>query len=420
LARRLLIVGAGVVGLSTAVWAAHDGLDVTVVDEGPAEGGGCSYGNAGMVVPSHFVPLAAPGMVARGLKWMWNPESPFYVRPRLDRALLGWGFRFWRSATAAHVTRSAPLLRDLHLASRRILEGWAAEWIDGFGLARQGLLMLCRTQHGLDEETRVAGQARALGIPADVLTAAEARALEPGFRLDVVGAVRYPLDCHLVPGRLMAGLLAEAARVGAKLLWNTAVQGWRTSGGRVDAARTSGGHAGDLVADEYVLAAGVWSTSLARDLGLRLPLQAGKGLSLTLREPRTLPRHCAILSEAHVAVTPMDGSLRVGGTMELAGLERTVSPARVRGIVRSVTEYLPDFTVDDFRGVPAWCGLRPCSPDGLPYVGRVSRYDNLTVAAGHAMMGVSLGPITGKLVAEIVSRRPLSLDIAALDPERYA
>jgi D-amino-acid dehydrogenase len=416
-AQRLLIVGAGVVGLSAGLWAAREGLDVTVIDEGPAEGDGCSYGNAGMVVPSHFVPLAAPGMVARGLKWMWDPESPFYVRPRFDRDLIAWGLRFWRCANAAHVARAAPLLRDLHLASRTILEGWASEWGDDFGFAPRGLLMLCRTPDGLAEETRVAEQARTLGIPADVLTAAEARALEPGVRLDVAGAVRYPLDCHLVPRRLMAALRGEAARAGVTLLWNTPVIGWRTRAGRVEAARTS---AGDLPADEYVLAAGVWSTSLARDLGLRIPLQAGKGLSLTLRGPRTLPHHCAILSEAHVAVTPMDGALRVGGTMELAGLDRSVSPARVRGIVRSLAEYLPDFTVEDFGGVPAWCGLRPCSPDGLPYVGRVSRYPNLSVATGHAMMGVSLGPITGRLVAEIVSRRPLSMDIAALDPERHA
>jgi D-amino-acid dehydrogenase len=197
----------------------------------------------------------------------------------------------------------------------------------------------------------------------------------------------------------------------------TTVTGWVTRSGRVDAARTS---AGELTADEYVLAAGVWSTALARDLGVRLPMQAGKGLSLTLREPRRMPTHCAILSEAHVAVTPMSGALRFGGTMELAGLDRSVGPARVRGIVRAVTQYLPDFTEADFSDVPVWSGLRPCSPDGLPYVGRVARYGNLSVATGHAMLGVSLGPITGKLMAEILCRRSPSVDVTALDPSRYA
>ena len=161
--------------------------------------------------------------------------------------------------------------------------------------------------------------------------------------------------------------------------------------------------AGDLVADEYVLCAGAWSEAAVRDLGLRLPLQAGKGYSLTLARPRRLPRACAILSEAHVAVTPMDGGLRFGGTMELAGLDERIDPARVRGILKSIPRYLPDFAPEDFEGVAPWCGLRPCSPDGLPYLGRFDLYRNLTAATGHAMMGLSLAPITGRLVAELLS-----------------
>lgn len=417
MAKRVLIVGAGVVGLSSALWAAREGFDVTVVDEGAPDGDGCSYGNAGMIVPSHFIPLAAPGMVARGLKWMWDPESPFYVRPRLDRDLLAWGLRFWRSANAGHVARSAPLLRDLHRASRAIFEAWADEWGDDFGLTRRGLLMLCRTQRGFREESGVAARAQALGIPAEVLGAGEVAALEPGLRLAVAGAVRYPLDCHLTPARLMAALRGAVERAGVTLLWRTAVTGFEATRGDAAAARTGGG---EMRADEFVLAAGVWSTTLARDLGVRLPMQAGKGLSVTLESPRRLPAHCALLSEAHVAVTPMGGALRIGGTMELAGLDRSVTPARVRGIVRAVTQYLPDFAEADFAGVPVWSGLRPCSPDGLPYLGRLARFANVSVATGHAMMGVSLGPITGKLVADVLCHRTPALDIGALDPSRYA
>lgn len=417
MAKRVLIVGAGVIGMGTALFAAREGLEVTVVDQGAGGGDGCSFGNAGMIVPSHFVPLAAPGMVARGLRWMWNPESPFYVRPRLDRDLMTWGLRFWRSASAAHVSRSGPLLRDLHLASRGLLEEWAAEWGDDFGLAQKGLLMLCRTAEGFHEESRMAEKARALGIPAEVLTRAEVQALEPTLRMEVAGAVRFPLDCHLVPERLMAALRSAAERAGVHMLWSTTVTGWITNASRVEAARTS---AGEMPADEHVLAAGIWSTSLARGLEVRVPMQAGKGLSLTLPKPRRLPTHCAILGEDYVAVTPMGGALRFAGTMELAGLDRTVGPARVRGIVRAVTRCLPDFTEADFAGVPVWSGLRPCSPDGLPYVGRVARYDNLSVATGHAMLGVSLAAITGKLVAQILCGRSPSVDVAALRPERHA
>ena len=149
---------------------------------------------------------------------------------------------------------------------------------------------------------------------------------------------------------------------------------------------------GDIDADEVVLCAGVWSAGLARQLGLRLPMQAGKGYSLTLKNPRQLPTICSIFTEARVAVTPMDGALRVGGTMEMAGINESVNPRRVHGIVRSVPAYYPEFREDDFAGIEPWHGLRPCSPDGLPYLGRTSRWDNLICATGHAMMGLSLGP----------------------------
>src|SRR5688572_831392 len=163
MSRRVVILGAGVVGLSAALLAVREGLEVTVLDDGPEEGGGCSYGNAGLIVPSHVVPLAAPGMIRLALRWMADPEGPFAVRPRLDRELLGWAFRFWRAATPAHVRRAAPLLRDLHLASRAIFTEWAQAGGEDFGFNRRGLLVLCRTPHGLAEEARVAEAARSLG-----------------------------------------------------------------------------------------------------------------------------------------------------------------------------------------------------------------------------------------------------------------
>ena len=396
--RDVLIVGGGIVGLCTAHYAAERGLRVTVVDRASPTDDGCSFGNVGMIVPSHVVPLAAPGMVSMGLRYMLSPESPFYVRPRPSLDLLRWGVRFWRAANARHVARAAPVLRDLHLASRACFEDLART--HDIGLVQRGLLMLCRTAHGLAEETRAAEHARSLGVPADVLGPSEAQALEPEVRLDVTGAVHYPLDCHLTPARLMAALRESLERSSVRFVWNASVTGWRKREGRVEAAITS---QGELAADEFVLAAGVWSVPVARDLGLSLPMQAGKGYSLTLPAPRRLPALCAILSEARVAVTPMGGALRVGGTMELTGIDTTVDERRVRGIAKAVPQYLPDFAASDFEGVPAWCGLRPCSPDGLPYVGRTHRFRNLSIATGHSMMGVSLAPITGRLVADVLS-----------------
>jgi len=416
MSKRILIIGAGVIGLSTAYYCAKKGHRVTVLDRSAEQRDGCSFGNAGMVVPSHFIPLAAPGMVTLGLKWMWNPESPFYIKPRLDRELLSWGWKFWRAAKAKRVRQAAPLLRDLNFASRDCFEELAGLPDNNFGLVKKGLLMLCKSQHSLDEEAKTAGQAKQLGIPVEVLDAKQTAALDPDVRMDIAGSVYFPKDCHMSPNRFMAVLKAQLDKLCANFSWASEVTGFKQSDNRITAVRTS---QGEFSADEFVLCGGAWSPVIARGLRLNLPLQAGKGYSLTLPKPRQLPQVCAIFNEARVAVTPMGSSLRFGGTMEVAGLNEDINPVRVQGIIKSVPKYYPEFTSDDFREIKPWCGLRPCSPDGLPYVGRTSRYTNLSIATGHAMMGLSLGPITGKLMAQIISDEIPAFDLTLLNPDRY-
>ncbi len=416
--KHILILGGGVIGLSAAYYCARRGFAVTVVDRNPEQRDGCSFGNAGMVVPSHFIPLAAPGMVELGLKWMWNPESPFWIKPRLDLDLMNWGYLFWRACSPEHVARSAPLLRDLSLASRNEFEELAALPDNDFGLVKKGLLMLCKTQHGLDDEARAAERARELGIPAEVLDAKQTAALDPGATLDVAGSVFFPKDCHLTPGRFMAGLKQQAEKLGVRFVWNREVADFRLERDRsLCAAQLSDGT--EIEADEFVLAGGSWSPMVAAKLALELPMQAGKGYSLTLSNPRQLPQLCTILTEARVAVTPMGSSLRVGGTMEIAGLNEDINPVRVRGIVKALPKYYPAFRAEDFEGIQPWRGLRPCSPDGLPYVGRTAMFANLTLATGHAMMGLSLAPITGKLVGQILANEKPALDLGLLSPDRF-
>jgi D-amino-acid dehydrogenase len=418
--RSLLVVGGGVIGLSVAWYARQAGFAVTVVERGPPPHDSCSLGNAGMVVPSHFVPLAAPGMVATGLRSLGRRRSPVYVRPRLDPAFVRWSWDFWRSATRAHVERSAPVLRDLALLSRRCYEELATARGNDFGLERHGLVMLCRTEHGLEEEIAAAEYARRLGLEARVLDPAGLAALEPGLPTTAIGGVHYPMDAHLSPQRFVAGLTRDLENAGARFVWNAEATGWRAEGrrggARVVALQTS---AGEFAADEYLLAAGSWSPRSVRGLDLRLPVEAGKGYSLTLAQPRALPRTCAILVEARIAVTPMQGALRFAGTMELAGLDESIDPERVRAIVDAVPAYYPRFGAADFEGVAPWRGLRPCTPDGMPYIGRVRRYANFSVATGHAMMGLSLAPATGRLVAELLSGRPTSMPLDAFAPERF-
>jgi D-amino-acid dehydrogenase len=426
MAKHVLIVGGGVIGLSCAYYCLRRGMRVTVLDRNPEEHEGCSFGNAGMIVPSHFVPLAAPGMVALGLKWMWDPQSPFYIKPRPSLDLLGWCYRFWRSASREHVERSGPLLRDLHMASRACYEEWANLAGNAFGLEKRGLLMLCKTSHALEEEVTTAEQARRLGIAAEVLDAKQTSVLEPHISMDIAGAVYFPNDCHLAPRLLMKWLLAEVKKSGGEVKWQTEVSGWRRQDRRITAVQTSSSHVrekkdceGELQADEFVICSGSWSTGVVRQLGLRLPLQAGKGYSVTLPRPRQLPKVCAILTEARVAVTPMGQSLRFGGTMEIAGLNENINPNRVQGIIRAIPRYYPAFKEEDFADVQPWCGLRPCSPDGLPYLGRARSLENLVIATGHAMMGISLGPITGKIVADLLAGQMTDLNLALLAPERF-
>lgn len=403
-------------GLCTAWYALKAGHRVTVLERAAPDHQGCSLGNAGMIVPSHFVPLAAPGMVSLGLRMLLNRESPFAIRPRLDPELIRWGAKFVRSCSAAHVERSGPILRDLSLASRRAYEELSGE-IGDFGLVKRGLLMLCKTPDTLREESHLAERARTLGLAASPLTPEEAAKLDPDVDMDIAGAVHFADDCHLNPGRLMAALARAVEREGGDIRWRAEVTGWRAEKGRIAAARTG---TEEAAGDEFVLAGGAWSPGLLRGLGIRLPMQAGKGYSMTLPNPRQLPRLCSILVEARVAVTPMGESLRFGGTMELGGLDLSINRARVDGILKSIPRYFPRFRSEDFAGIPVWSGLRPCSPDGLPYIGRFGGWSNLSAATGHAMMGVSLAPITGKLVAAVLSGTPPAIPVEALSPDRHS
>jgi D-amino-acid dehydrogenase len=406
-----------VIGLSTAWYLAERGHRVRVVDRGTPSRENCSYGNAGMLTPSHFVPLSAPGAVRNALRWMFDAESPFYVKPRLDRDLLSWGWKFNRNATAKHVEAAAPVIRDLNLAGVAAYQELARAWNDEFRLVERGSLVVARSGHGVAEGSRTAALANRLGVPAEVVSADQIAKLEPGIRMAVAGGVFYPRDAILAPALFMRALIRRLEERGVELIWNSEVFGWVTGTTRVVAART---RLGAIEADEFVVCGGSWSPSVVRDLGLRLPMQAGKGYSLTLSAPRERATRGIILTEARVAVTPMGDAMRFGGTMEIAGVDETINPSRIRGIVKSACRYFPSFTPNDFEGIEPWCGLRPCSPDGLPYIGRFARYLNLSAATGHAMMGLSLGPMTGKLMAEVIGGEDPSIPLDMLSPDRYA
>jgi len=416
--KSVIICGGGIVGLCCAYYLAREGHAVTVLDRDGADRDHCALGSAGYVSPSHVIPLAAPGMVWQGLKWMLNSRSPFYVKPRLDSDLMRWGWLFWRAGSRRRVERAAPVLRDLCLGSRKLFEELDDITSGHFELKKEGLLNLCKTQEGLDHEAHgLAHLANDLGVEAQVLDARQTAVLEPGTRLDVAGSVYFPIDAHLTPARFAQAMTALLHEMGVRLQWNTTVYGWRADAGRIMAVHTT---AGDMLADEYVLAGGSWSPSMLHGLGLRLPMQAGKGYSLTLPKPRFKLTKSLIFTERRIAVTPMGETLRFGGTMELSGINRQVRPERVRQIIESVPLYFPEFKESDFAGIKPWHGLRPVSPDGLPYIGRFNRYGNLTAACGHAMLGLTLAPMTGLLVADVLAGRKPTVGLGLLNPNRYS
>ena len=416
--RSAIICGGGIVGLSAAYYLAREGWRVTLLERNAENVDSCAHGSAGYISPSHVVPLSAPGMIWQGLKWMTSSRSPFYVKPRLDGDLMRWGWLFARACTRDHTRRAAPVLRDLCLGGRKLFVELADVTGNAFELKTEGLLNICKTQEMLDHEAHGLGAlANEVGVEARVLDARQAAALELGVRMDIAGAVYFPVDAHLTPRKFIPALVALLKDMGVKFHWSTTVYGWRSEAGRIAAVHTT---AGDLLADEFVLAAGSWAPSAVAGLGLRLPMQPGKGYSLTIEKPRFTLTKSIILTERRVAVTPMGAQLRFGGTMEISGHSDNVRPERIEQIVASAQHYFPDFTAEDFAGIKPWFGYRPVSPDGLPYIGRFRRHPNLTAACGHAMLGVTMAPITGLLVTEVLAGRKPSVDLAMLNPDRFS
>lgn len=409
------IIGGGIIGLSSAYYLTKAGHKVTIFEQGDMKDG-CSYGNAGMIVPSHLVPLAAPGMISKGIRWMFNSSSPFYVKPRLSGDLIKWGYHFYKSATKEHVAKSAPALKDISLLSKAMFKELSGELPFDFGYHERGLMMLYQTKETEHEEKETAALANAHGIEAHILSPEQVQRLEPDVKVSVRGGVYFPGDAHVTPQLFITQLKKYLKDKGVVIKDQTSVTDFIVENGKVEVVKTA---IGEYTFDEVVLATGSWSAPVAAKLNLYLPMQAGKGYSFTLQNVEKNVRIPSIFLEARVAITPMGNTLRFGGTMEITGVDHSISMNRVKGIVDSIPKYYPGMQVNMPRKEDVWHGLRPCSPDGMPYIGKMVNLKNVTIATGHSMMGLSLGPGTGKLVAEIISGEKLSIGIKAFDPERF-
>lgn len=412
--RDVIIVGGGAVGLCVALALAKTGRAVTVVSREPI-GVGASSGNAGMIVPSHFVPLAAPGVVAQGLRWMLNPASPLHIRLRPDPDLLRWLWTFHRHATETHVARAAPILRDLSLESAAAF-GPLQDELGDVGFVPSGLLMLFHSAKARKDTLALADRAEAAGLDIERLDADGVRALEPNLRTPAEGAVLFRQDARIDPDALLRRLRDHLPTLGVDLRQGVIVEAVQTRGDRVIGVRT---HDGLLEADAVVLATGAWTPTLARSVGLRVPVQPAKGYSITLPLPPAAPCIPMILTDEKATVTPMIGQLRFTGTLALAGFDASVQPQRAAVLDRLARTYCPDVTDAEIEAAGVWSGFRPASPDGLPIVGRSPRHRNLILATGHGMMGVTLAPVTGRLVTDLLGGDTSDLALDALRVDRF-
>ncbi|KIO78311.1 amino acid dehydrogenase [Pedobacter lusitanus] len=410
----IIIIGGGIIGLSSAYYLSKQGHQITILDKGDITSN-CSFGNAGMIVPSHFIPLASPGMIQQGIRWMFNSKSPFYVRPSLDMNLIGWGLKFLKHANENHVSRSMVPLRDLSLLSKKYYEELTNEPGFEFELKNNGILAFYKTEKTAEEEIHIAEKGIELGLDMKVLDAAAAAKLQPGLELDVLGAVHYRCDGHLYPSKLMNALTGYLEKQGVVIMRNHEVT-------RISSAehKITGVFAGgkEWKADQFVLAAGSWSPEIAKMMDIKVSVMPGKGYSFMEQEPAGRMTIPALLCEARVAVTPMNGSIRYSGTMELDKINARINKQRVQGILEAIPDYFPELKPALPADKDIWFGFRPSSPDGLPYIGRSAKRKNLIVATGHGMMGLSLGPATGVLVSQLINEQPTAIDIRAFSPSR--
>lgn len=413
MSKKVIVIGGGIIGLCSAYYLQKEGHQVTIVDQSNLDSG-ASYVNAGYLSPSHIISLSAPGVMKKGLKWMFDKSSPLYIKPRLDLDFIKWVLAFNKSCNANHVAKSAPVIRDISVLSQDLYDDIKKSENFSCHYDKKGLFMLCQTEKMLEEEVKIADLAQNLGLEAKVVNVEEIKKLEPNVEINAIGAAYFKCDHHTTPNEFMTEMKAYLKNKNVEFFINEKVEDIDIQNKKILTIKTD---KQKLQADEFVLAAGSWSSLLSKKLGLKLLLQAGKGYRIDTEKHIgiTIP---SILAEAKAAVTPMNGFTRFAGTMEIAGINHNINKVRVEAIAKAATRYYPKIELSKEEKNDAACGLRPVSPDGLPYIGKSQTCDNLTIATGHAMMGWSMATSTGMLVSEIISEQKPSLDLNPFHPDR--
>lgn len=410
---RTIVIGAGVIGLLAAHELVRRGEHVIVYDQG-RPGAACSAGNAGWIVPSFSGPLPAPGLVAGTLGTLVNSANPFYVRPRLNLDLGRWLWEFWRHCNPRDYEAGYEAIVALNRGTMAGFDALEAAGVE-FEMHRAGLLYVFLSDagrgHHLDDLARLTRHGYA---PPRELTGAEVRQREPGLSPAVIGGLLVEGERHVRPETLAGGLADRLTHMGAQVRSGIEVTGVVRRGHEVRAVATPEGQA---AADRVLVAAGAWSGLLARRIGFRLPLLPGNGYSITVCRPALRLGHALHLSEARLACSPFRGALRVAGTVEITSIATGINRVRIAAIRTAASRYLNNWA--EGAGAVEWMGMRPFLPDGLPAIGRAPGFDNLYVAAGHGMLGITLAPATGAAIADLMVRGRADVDLAPFDPGRF-
>ncbi len=410
-----IVIGGGITGLCSAYYLQKAGHQVTIIERGDITDG-CSFGNMGYMSPSHFIPLASPGIIAEGFKYMLSSSSPFYIKPRLNLQLAQWAWHFFKNSNAAKVKKSTPHLNNILKLSRDLINEMRMEIGDSFDMETKGCLMMCKEQSTLEHEYHLADDAEKLGLEVKRLNAAAVQALEPNVEVAVAGAVLFEDDCHFDPGKLMITLKNYLQQHGVQFQLQHTVTGFEKNGSLVKSVITN---KGSITGDNFVIATGSWIPAVSKMLGIHLLLQPGKGYSYTYDHIEKNIRYPAILVDGRCAITPWGNRLRIGGTMELSGINNTVLAKRMEGIYNTARNFYPGLEIEAPPSEKIWNGLRPVTPDGLAYIGKTQQYKNVIIAGGHAMLGISQGTGTGLLVSQLADNKKTEIDISAFDLQRF-
>lgn len=414
--RHTIIIGGGVIGVCCAYYLAKRGARVTVLERGEIAKA-ASFGNAGSITPDH-PPINKPGRVRQALKSLLHPRSPLYVAPKPDPALARWLWIFSRTCTEQHLEQAMAALAPLGRTSRRLFDELFETEKLNCHFRRDGYYEVFLTKPGWEASRQEAAMVSRFGFHPEVLAGGALREREPALNDRVVGGIFHPEAASVSPYRFVSEMARRAESYGAKFLTGADVLAIRTGGGEVRGVEMRGGQF--IETGAVVLAGGAYSVPLLRKLGIDFPLQAAKGYhrDCTPASPGTeLLRYPCVLGESMVFCTPMDGFVRFAGTLEFSGVNHDFRRPRLEQITNACARYLKTAAEAVIRS--EWCGLRPCLPDGLPAIGALSRFPGLFVATGHAMMGLTMGPATGKVVAECVLDASPSLDLGAFRPDRF-